>query len=135
MITGGQPSNDVGQLAELLSPNGTSICEVESLPDKRYAHTQNGLISCGGCYTENNTCLIFAGGSWKRHGTTLLHRRSHHSSWTRGGHVMLIGGSGSMSTTETISIANGRHQASFDLKHPTRYKIPFLFQPIILTFS
>ena len=48
MITGGWPTNSVGKSVELLFPNGTHMCELESLPDRRGEHTQNGLITCGG---------------------------------------------------------------------------------------
>ena len=121
MITGGSPARDVGNLVELLSSNGTHICELQSLPDNRYAHSQNGLVACGGGNTVDS-CLIFADGSWKKHGTTLLNRRWHHSSWIRGNEVMLIGGGFSPNTTETISF-NGVHQAAFYLEHRTEYKI------------
>ena len=93
MVTGGSSSNEVGQLAELLFPNGTHICELEWLPEKRFKHSQSGLILCGG-WTAEDSCLIFADGSWKEHGTTLLNSRWCHSSWTQGDKVRLIGGVG-----------------------------------------
>jgi len=120
MITGGYPEKDVGQLAELLSPNGTHICELERMPEKRFKHTQSGLISCGGNGNgPGYSCLSFAGGSWKKHGTTLVSRRVSHNSWNQGDKVMLIGGYSSPKTTETIS-SNGIHQATFNLEHSSR---------------
>ena len=99
MITGGLPSK-VGQHVELLSQNGTHLCELESLPERMSKHTQSGLIACGGSYTEFS-CFKFSG-NWKGHGqgqgkrfgwgTRLLHSRVASSSWTWGDQIMLIGG-------------------------------------------
>ena len=121
MITGGSPSH-VGKRVELLFPNGTHMCELESFPDTRMDHSQNGLITCGGYDTFDDitcrdSCLIFSDGAWKRHGTTLMHGRMNHLSWTRGNATMLIGGSISGNTTETISM-EGVHQETFDLIYP-----------------
>ena len=98
------------------------MCELESFPDTRMDHSQNGLITCGGYdtfddITSRDSCLIFSDGAWKRHGTTLMHGRMAHLSWTRGNATMLIGGSISGNTTETISM-EGVHQETFDLIYP-----------------
>jgi len=61
MITGGEEYYN-GKLAELLFLNGTHICELESLPDDRWAHSQSESILCGGGYTKDS-CIIFTGGS------------------------------------------------------------------------
>jgi len=133
MITGGY--GDAGKLVELLYPNGTHICELESLPDKNYAHTQSGLLLCGGKFLKRY-CLIFAGGSWKKHGKYHLRsNRWYHKSWKLGDIVMLIGGHGSWRTSETISLSasvadnyiynrtgTGVHQATFNLKHPLMHE-------------
>ena len=56
MITGGYTpyDDDKGIRVELLFPNGSHMCELKPLPDKRIGHTQNGLITCGGYYTEGS---------------------------------------------------------------------------------
>ena len=124
MITGGWTPNvyDDGKRVELLHPDGTHMCELESLPDKRASHTQSGLITCGGSYTLNS-CLIFSlsDGTWQDHGSTLKQRRRGLSSSRRGNTTLLIGGDNSDSslTTEMITM-DGTQKTSFKLEHPTR---------------
>ena len=123
MITGGWTPNVDRKRVELLYPDGTHMCELEQLPDKRIAHTQSGLITCGGDYTPNS-CLIFSlsDGTWQSHGSTLKQRRRGLSSSRRGNTTLLIGGIDSDSssmTTEMISM-DGTQETSFKLEHPTR---------------
>ena len=121
MVTGGWRSiqDDVEQQVELLYPNGTHMCELEDLPDKRVDHSQDGTISCGGDYTDDS-CLIFSDGTWKSHGKTLKNPRRGHSSWSRGNKIFLIGGRDSLKTTEIISMDGFQQRASFNLAHSTR---------------
>ena len=124
MITGGRTpnNNDDGKRVELLHPDGTHMCELEPLPDKRVDHTQSGLITCGGSYTPNS-CLIFSlsDGTWQSHGSTLKQRRRGLSSSRRGNTTLLIGGidSDSSMTTEMISM-DGIQKTSMKLEHPTK---------------
>jgi len=119
MVTGGLPSDDVGQHVELLSSKGTHICDLEDLPYRRTSHSQDGTISCGGAYTKDS-CLIFSDGTWKSHGKTLKNPRRGHSSWTRGTTIFLIGGWDSPMTTEIISMDGDQQpRASFNLAHST----------------
>ena len=123
MITGGWTPNVDRKRVELLYPDGTHMCELEPLPDKRVYHTQSGLITCGGDYTPNS-CLIFSlsDGTWQNHGSTLKQRRRGLSSSRRGNTTLLIGGIDSDSssmTTEMISM-DGTQETSFKLEHPTR---------------
>ena len=117
MITGGLTLN-----VELLYQDGTHMCELEPLPDKRVDHTQSGLITCGGSYTPNS-CLIFSlsDGTWQSHGSTLKQRRRGLSSSRRGNTTLLIGGidSDSSMTTEMISM-DGTQETSIKLEHPTK---------------
>ena len=123
MITGGWTpnNNDDGKRVELLHPDGTHMCELEPLPDKRVHHTQSGLITCGGDDTPNS-CLIFSlsDGTWQNHGSTLKQPRRRHSSSRRGNTTLLIGGydSGSSMTTEMITM-DGTQETSIKLDHPT----------------
>merc|ERR1712131_338007 len=107
MITGGWTLN-----VELLYPDGTHMCELEPLPGTRVHHTQSGLITCGGKYTDDS-CLIFSlsDGTWQDHGSTLKQHRDGHSSSRRGNTTLLIGGSArdSSKTTEMISMDGTPH--------------------------
>ena len=124
MITGGFTPNDDddGKRVELLYPDGTHMCELEPLPDMRIGHTQSGLITCGGSFTQDS-CLIFSlsDGTWQNHGSTLKQPREVHSSIRRGNTTLLIGGydSESSMTTEMISM-DGTKKTSIKLEHPTR---------------
>ena len=118
MITGGWTTNDDdGKHVELLHLNGTHMCELEALPDKRVYHTQSGLITCGGGYTQTS-CLIFSNGVWQHH-STLNQPRLYHSVWYNGTTTLLIGGEhrDSRRTTEVIS-TDIDHRAQFNLTHP-----------------
>ena len=125
MITGGWKPNDhdddVEKRVELLYPDGKHMCELEPLPDKRVYHTQSGLITCGGRYTEDS-CLIFSfsDGTWQNHGSKLKQHRRGHSSYRRGNTTLLIGGdeSDSRMTTEMISM-DGTQETSIKLEYPT----------------
>ena len=120
MITGGSPSSEVGKRVELLNPDGTHMCELESLPDERTEHTQSGLITCGGHFTQDS-CLIFSFSSrtWQSHGSTLMQPRYGHSSYRRKNTTLLIGGDESLNTTEMISM-DGTQRPSIKLNHFTR---------------
>ena len=121
MITGGWTPNDDRKRVELLYQDGTHMCELEPLPDMRIGHTQSGLITCGGSFTQDS-CLIFSlsDGTWQNHGSTLKQPRGAHSSSRRGNTTLLIGGyeSDSSMTTEMISM-DGTQKTSFKLEHPT----------------
>ena len=120
MITGGSPSSEVGKRVELLNPDGTLMCELESLPDERTEHSQSGLITCGGHFTQDS-CLIFSffTRTWKSHGSTLMQPRYGHSSYRRKNTTLLIGGDESLNTTEMISM-DGTQRPSIKLNHFTR---------------
>ena len=115
LITGGYSSVKNGKSVELLHLNGTHMCELEALPDKRYAHTQSGLITCGGDYTLTS-CLIFSNGVWRHH-STLKEPRVGHSVWNNGTTTLLIGGEDRARTTELIS-TDSDHRAPFKLTYP-----------------
>ena len=78
---------------QLLDTNGTLICNLPNLPDKRFGHTQNGLVACGGgnySYILSN-CLTFQNGSWTET-YNLAEPRFLHSSWSSPDGIMLFGG-------------------------------------------
>ena len=93
LITGGGPPDKVGKSVELLHPNGTHMCELEALPDRRVGHTQSGLIACGGEGLASFSCVIFANGAWQRH-SSLKQSFAYHTVWYNGTATLLIGGEG-----------------------------------------
>ena len=104
---------------ELLSTNGTFICELTEISQsKRFFHSQSGQTVCGGWGSDSRNCKKFQSGSWTTLTENLLFERNFHSSWeTPSGDVLLIGGVGSPNTTEIVSLENGTSKRSFDLKY------------------
>ena len=91
MVTGG--SKIGGKSVELLSINGTRMCSLPDLPEERWQHSQNGLLSCGGSDTPSvrRLCVTFAAGNWKK--THILGTpRYAHTGWASPRGVLLIGG-------------------------------------------
>ena len=105
--------------AEVLFTNGSSICELPPMSQSKYDHTQSGLIACGGGY-DNDTmrsCIKFEDGSWTTLTDNLVELRTRQSSWINpDGDILLIGGSGSLTTTEIV-YQDGTSIRSFDLKY------------------
>ena len=116
LVTGGWTSATV-TTAEVILTNGTALCNIEDLPERRYYHTQNGPTVCGGSYTRRS-CIQYKEGSWITLVDDLVHWRYYHSSWmmNQEGDIMLIGGSVSQTTTEIV-YQNGTNIRSFDLKY------------------
>ena len=106
--------------AELISTNGSSICELPSMPQSKYYHTQSGLTACGGGYSDSErSCIKFEAGSWTTLTDNLEEDREDHSSWVNpDGDILLIGGSGFSTTTEIV-FQDGTSIKSFDLKYTT----------------
>ena len=49
MVTGGHGATEsVKTSVELLSSNGTRLCSLPNLPEKRFDHSQTGVLACGG---------------------------------------------------------------------------------------
>ena len=108
--------------AELISTNGSSICELPTMSQSKRHHTQSGLTACGGDFsdTEMRNCIKFVDGSWTTLMDNLVEKRPFHSSWVNfDGDILLIGGWGSPTTTEIV-YQNGTSTRSFDLKYNTR---------------
>ena len=106
--------------AELISTNGSSICELPTMPQSKYGHTQSGLTACGGGYSDSErSCIKFEAGAWTTLTDNLVEKRWGHSSWVNSnGHILLIGGDNSLTTTEIV-YQNGTSIRSFDLKYRT----------------
>ena len=117
IITGGVPSY---RSVEVLRANGSYWCSLPDLPDDRYYHTQSGLVTCGGGSNSDTktSCLTFSSGQW-RTSHQLQHNRWYHSSWMSQHGVVLMGGTGSLTTTEILT-EDGQSSPSFTLKYETR---------------
>ena len=107
--------------AELISTNGSSICELPTMPQPKSWHTQSGLTACAGGYSDSErSCIKFEAGAWTTLTDNLVEKREVHSSWVNSnGHILLIGGLDSPNTTEIV-YQNGASTRSFDLKYDTR---------------
>ena len=106
--------------AELISTNGSSICELPTMQLSKNYHTQSGLTACGGWGSDTRrNCIKFEAGPWTTLTDNLVERREDHSSWVSpDGDILLIGGDYSLTTTEIV-YQNGTSIRSFDLKHRT----------------
>ena len=108
-----------GTSVELLSINGTRVCALPDLTDKRWYHSQNGLITCGGgrqFYDPTQTsCVTFTAGKWKKT-HTLGHSRFGHTGWSSPQGVLLMGGDDHDSGDKTELLRdNGDIKPSFKL--------------------
>ena len=89
------------------------------MSQSKQEHTQSGLNASGGGGSERS-CIKFEAGAWKTLTDNLVKERYGHSSWVNSnGHILLIGGSYSPTTTEIV-YQNGTSIRSFDLKYDTR---------------
>ena len=86
---------------ELFNPVTGLTCSLPDLPDRRGAHTMSGLTVCGGYHTKT-TCLVFSQGQWSA-SHTLAQERYYHSSWRTQEATLLIGGEGSVRTSELVT--------------------------------
>ena len=121
LVTGGLTTEES---AEVLSTNGTWICDLPEMTESKVYHTQTGLTACGGGTIGSDTtnCIKFESGSWITLTDNLVYSRSSHSSWrTPSGDILLIGGlsSGDSGKTTEIVFQNGTSIRSFDLKSLT----------------
>jgi len=102
---------------EVQTKNGEHIC-LKDLPENelRIGHTMDGNMLCGGLHTRRS-CLQLNYGNWTQI-QNLREERYHHSSWKRrSGDIVLLGGRGSLSTSEIVDI-NGSTDG-FELRYQT----------------
>ena len=115
LVSGGYDKPETS--AELISTNGTSICELPLMSQSKWVHTQSRLTACGDGGNEDRSCINFEAGSWTTLTDELVYPRYYHSSWvTPQGGILLIGGTASPTTTEIV-YQNGTSIRSFDLKY------------------
>ena len=127
IITGGRTGHgttDEATKVQLLHQNGTLICNLPSLSEGIYGHTQNGLITCGGGNYSHyrSTCFTFQNGFWIE-SYNLTEPRYEHSSWSSPEGVMLLGGRWNAEHFDTPVtseiLTNDGAIRDFDLKHRT----------------
>jgi len=121
IISGGSPFDSVGQSVEVYVPSTGQHCELPDLPASRYDHTMEDRTICGGGYSNSDTltsCLSLTDeGTWNKT-ATLLEGRYDHSSWASPSGLILLGGGGSIRTSEKIG-EDGTSRNSFKLNYTT----------------
>ena len=124
LMTGGYwgRDRDLPKSAEIYHPDSDSACILPDLPDHREGHTQDGLLLCGGLYTDGS-CRKWNNitGAWDLLTESLKWFRHGHTSWTpeNGSVTYLMGGSPSAYPSEVVDLDNGQVNASFiNMKHP-----------------
>ena len=102
---------------EALRSDGTPLCKMPDLPDKRFGHTMDGDILCGGYETETS-CLHYGSDGWTKYGWNLQQERDDHVTWRRpDDSLQIMGGQYSPKTSEIVT--SGGSQIGFDLKYKT----------------
>ena len=116
LVTGGWDLTS----SEVLSATGTPLCTLPPLYNRRYGHTQDGLLTCGGEYNPY-TCdqLSARTGGWVV-SHNLLEYRAYHSSWISPAGLVLMGGVNSPTTTELLSSSDSTSSYSFNLEYETQ---------------
>ena len=134
LITGSEDTEDSGKTAELYLPSSATSCSLPTLPDKRYAHSADGGLLCGG-WDTGHSCLQWSPdtGSWEA-AVTLDVGRKWHVSWTpaNSSGTILMGGfddwkgtalikpdGSSSGMTTTLVKPDGTQEPSFPLKYDT----------------
>ena len=110
---------------ELLRADGSSICQLPSLPFPTGGHTQNGLTACGGTRGEiRQKCFTFnaEAGTWEM-SQSLKEVRAYHTSWqTRQGLILFGGSSAGVKGTELVTDAAETQLNPFELQYSSRYQ-------------
>ena len=110
---------------ELLRADGTSLCQLPSLPIPTWGHTQNGLTTCGGTRGEiRQRCYTFdtGAGTWNI-SHSLKEVRAYHTAWqTRIGLILFGGSSAGVKGTELVTDAAETQLNPFKLQYSSRYQ-------------
>ena len=130
LITGGWTNtNKTGfsinpqRSAEIYLPSVGTSCSLPELPERRYFHTQDGPLACGGGsgIIKATTCVTWSQGAWTRSHNFSV-GRSGHASWDTATGVYLMGGWRNMSETTSVLVKeDGTVEEGFPLKYKTKY--------------
>ena len=121
LITGGIGTP---RAAEVFLPVTGHSCRLPDLADDRYVHTQDGALTCGGNYYEQEySCLKWSpdSGTWTQsHNLTEVMGMVNHVSWTPDSSLgtYLMGGDASI-ISEMVK-PDGSVEQRFILKYDTR---------------
>ena len=118
MISGG-----ISSKVEVISPSSNVSCSAPDLPQPRSAHSMNNNSVCGGFggADTKTSCDQLTSAGWTR-SHTLKYRRAAHCSWEVEDGIILLGGSGSETTSE-IAKWDGTTEELFRMKYSTQYII------------
>jgi len=121
IISGGGSPDSVDQSVEVYVPSTGQHCQLPDLPAGRWDHTMEKMTVCGGenYYDFYTSCLTLTDAGWEVTTTLPGYGRWDHSSWDSPAGVILMGGGGSLGTTDKI-LQDGSANASFPLKYDTR---------------
>ena len=115
---------------EILREEGSSLCTLPDLPDDFNGHTQTGPIACGGSYHQSS-CYIFSGVWNQSH--TLRYDRYYHSAWMSPLGLILLGGTGedSVTNSELLSDEFNNSTELFSLRYYTEYDISYVSEDLM----
>ena len=128
LITGGDGGNQASMLtAEIYNPATNSSCRLPQLPERKYHHTQDGDLMCGGGFATDGSmsnCRKWNpdSGTWTQSHTmnAFTGKRFGHVSWLTKSGIYLIGGGYFKKTSELIK-QDGTVEQGFALKYDTMY--------------
>ena len=127
LISGGSTDGEHHDDVELFTPatGTTKTCSQMTLPSPRSRHTINTVnnkpVICGG-EGNSRSCIEFSDGSWSDYYSPLIYGRTEATSWVTAQGLVLMGGWGSLKTTEILT-GVGSSREEFGLKFNTAYVI------------
>ena len=112
-------------------PSISTSCELPGLVVRRYDHTLDGLLACGGLDSDAGySCEEFspATGTWALTDHTLQDVRNQHVSWKVEEGTILMGGyfSGTETTSEIVK-HDSTTESSFEMNYYTVYETTYFF--------
>ena len=122
LITGGVHLKST----EIFNPDTNTSCSFPQLQEKRYYHSQDGGLVCGGSSSDSwLSCVKWSpdSGTWTN-SHTLRQQRLGHVSWAMASGVYLIGGYKSPRTSEKVKL-DGSVEEGFSLFYDTRLHSAF----------
>merc|ERR1719300_1167394 len=115
IVSGGWPNK---KSVELYHSNFTHWLTLPNLIDDRAAHTQNGLLACGGTYSGQNCETLNLGvNTWKEFALDI--DRHYHTSWSRPSGAILFGGWSHEAQISAVKVTGTKHSTAFSLNDET----------------